>query len=82
MPCINYFNLKQLKKNINKVKHLFFLEDPNINGGIGDLITSFISNNNFSNNHNFKKFVPDEFPACGSPEEVLKYHKLDHLILF
>ena len=81
IPCINYFNLKWLKKNINKTKHLFFLEDHNINGGIGDLITSFISNNNFSNNHNFKKFGPDEFPACGAPEEVLKYHKLDHLNL-
>ena len=22
-----------------------------------------------------------EFPACGTPEEVLKYHKLDHISL-
>jgi len=81
MPCINYFNLKWLKKNIGIVKHLFFLEDHNINGGIADLMISFISNNNFSKSLNFKKFGPNEFPACGTPEEVLKYHKLDHLNL-
>jgi transketolase len=81
MPCINYFNLKWLKKNIGKIKNLFFLEDHNINGGIADLLISFISNNNFSNNCHFKKFGPDEFPACGTPEEVLNYHKLDLLSL-
>ena len=81
MPCINYFNLKWLKKNIGEIKHLFFLEDHNINGGIADLMISFISNNYFSNNFNFKKFGPEDFPACGTSEEVLKYHKLDHLSL-
>ena len=25
----------------------------------------------------FTKFGPNEFPACGTPGEVLKYHKLD-----
>ena len=81
MPCINYFNLKWLKKNIGEIKHLFFLEDHNINGGIADLMISFISNNYFSNDFNFKKFGPEDFPACGTSEEVLKYHKLDHLSL-
>ena len=81
MPCINYFNLNWLKKTIGRIKYLFFLEDHNINGGISDLMTSFITNNNFVNNCIFKKFGPNEFPECGTPEEVLKYHKLDHLNL-
>ena len=70
-----------VKKNIGEIKHLFFLEDHNINGGIADLMISFISNNYFSNDFNFKKFGPEDFPACGTSEEVLKYHKLDHLSL-
>ena len=81
VPCINYFNIKWLKKTIGKIKYLFFLEDHNINGGLSDLMTSFILNNRISKNLIIKKFGPNEFPACGTPEEVLKYHKLDHLNL-
>ena len=81
VPCVNYFNIKWLKKTIGKIKYLFFLEDHNISGGLSDLMTSFILNNRISKNLIIKKFGPNEFPACGTPEEVLKYHKLDHLNL-
>ena len=81
VPCVNYFNIKWLKKTIGKIKYLFFLEDHNINSGLSDLMTSFILNNRISKNLIIKKFGPNEFPACGTPEEVLKYHKLDHLNL-
>ena len=40
-------------------------------------MTSFLTNNKILNNATFIKFGPNEFPACGTPEEVLKYHKLD-----
>jgi transketolase len=81
MPCINSFNKKWLKKTIGKIKHLFFLEDHNINGGFSDLIISFMANNKILNNRVLQKFGPNEFPACGTSEEVLKYHKLDHMSL-
>ena len=81
MPCINSFNKKWLKKTIGKIKHLFFLEDHNINGGFSDLIISFMTNNKILNNQVLQKFGPNEFPACGTSEEVLKYHKLDHMSL-
>ena len=32
VPCVNYFNVKWLKKTIGKIKYLFFLEDHNISG--------------------------------------------------
>ena len=72
---------KWLKKTIGKIKYLFFLEDHNINGGLSDLIISFMANNKILNNQVLQKFGPSEFPACGTPEEVLKYHKLDHISL-
>ena len=81
MPCINSFDKKWLKKTIGKIKHLFFLEDHNINGGFSDLIISFMTNNKILNNQVLQKFGPNEFPACGTPKEVLKYHKLDHMSL-
>jgi len=77
MPCLNNFNIKWLKKTIGKTKHIFFLEDHNVNGGLSDLMISFIKNKKVLNEAIFTKFGLNEFPACGTPEEVLKYHKLD-----
>ena len=81
IPCVNSFNKKWLKSIIGKTKYLFFLEDHNINGGLSDLMISFITNDKILNNQVLKKFAPNEFPACGTPEEVLKYHKLDEFSL-
>jgi transketolase len=81
MPCINNFNRNWLKKIIGKIKYIFFLEDHNINGGMSDLMISFITSNKILNNCFLQKFAPNEFPACGTPQEVLKYHRLDHFSL-
>ena len=54
-------------------------EDHNINGGLSDLMTSYLANNNFTKNRFFYKFGVKNFPACGTPEEVLKHHNLDYL---
>ena len=40
-----------------------------------------MTSNKILNNQVLQKFGPSEFPACGTPEEVLKYHKLDHISL-
>jgi len=78
MPCMNNFEKKFLKKTIGNIKHIFFLEDHNINGGFSDLIISFMTNNEILSNQVLKKIGPDDFPACGTPDEVLKHHKLDY----
>ena len=70
-----------VKKNNRKNQIYIFLEDHNINGGFSDLIISFMTNNKILNNQVLQKFGPNEFPACGTPKEVLKYHKLDHMSL-
>ena len=79
MPCINSFDKNWLKKIIGKIKYLFFLEDHNISGGFADLIVPFMIKNKIFNNQVIKKIGPNEFPACGTPDEVLKYHKIDHV---
>ncbi len=81
IPCINFFNKKWLKKVIGKTKNLFFLDDHNINGGLSDLMISFLIDNKILNNKTFKKFGLNEFPKCGTPEEVLRHHKLDSFSL-
>ncbi len=77
LPCLNFFNKRWFEKKIKNFKNIFFLDDHNINGGMGDLLIAFLVSQNLSKNKNFKKFGFKEFPACGTTEEVLKYHKLD-----
>jgi len=79
IPCINQFKKNWLKKTIGEIKHIFFLEDHNINGGLSDLMLSYFMENNLCKNKSIHKFGVKNFPACGTPEEVLKYHGLDYL---
>jgi len=79
VPCINHFDKNWIRKILGKIKYIFFLEDHNINGGLSDLMTSYLVNNNLAKNKFFYKFGVTNFPACGTPEEVLKHHNLDYL---
>ena len=78
LPCLNYFDKKWLSNKIEKFKNIFFLDDHNLNGGMGDLLISFLAEENLLSNKNLKKFGFKSFPACGTSEEVLKFHKLDY----
>lgn len=78
IPCLNFFNKKWLSKKIQKFKYIFFVEDHNYNGGMSDLMISFLAKNELINNKIFKKFAFEVFPACGTYDEVLKFHKLDY----
>ena len=75
---LNYFNLKWMKKVLNMSKNIFVIDDHNISGGLGDLMNSFIQKNKIGH-FNFHKIGVEKFPACGTTEEVLTFHKLDHI---
>ena len=77
LPSLNYFDRDWLKKKVSKFKYIFFLDDHNINGGMGDLLTAYLVENNLINNKKLKKFGFKDFPACGTYDEVLIYHKLN-----
>jgi len=81
MSCINYFDKSWLKQKVEGHKNIFFLEDHSFNGGISDLMISFLTQNNLIKNHSIFKFGFRDFPACGTYEEVLKFHHLDHVSL-
>lgn len=81
ISTLNFFKKSWLKKKVKKFQYLFFLDDHNSSGGMGDLIISFLNENNLTKNKIIKKFGFRDFPACGTYEEVLKYHKLDYVNL-
>ena len=81
MSCLNYFNKSWLREKIKNFKYLFFLDDHNFSGGMSDLLISFLTENHLTDKKILKKFGFTNFPACGTYEEVLKFHKLDHVSL-
>jgi len=81
MSCLNFFNKNWIKKKIKDFKYLFFLDDHNFSGGMSDLLISFLTENDLTNNKFLKKFGFKQFPACGTYDEVLKFHELDHASL-
>lgn len=79
MSSINSFNLPWLRKKINKHNKILIIDDHNIVGGLGDLLISFLVVNNLIKNKTISKIGVNNFPKCGSKEEVLRHHKLDGL---
>ena len=79
MSCLNHFNVKWFKEKIKNFRNIFFLDDHNFNGGMSDLLISFLNENCLLKNKIIRKFGFKDFPACGTYDEVLGFHKLDSL---
>ena len=77
MSSLNCFNVSWFKNKIKDFKNIFFLDDHNLNGGMGDLLIAFLNENHFLKNKIVRKFGFKDFPACGTYDEVLGFHKLD-----
>ena len=81
-PSLNFFNKNWLQKNLKKIDHIVFLEDHFNKGGFADLMISYLMNEKIINKISFHNQSVNDFPACGTPNEVLKYHKLDAINVF
>ncbi|MEJ2493917.1 MAG: transketolase C-terminal domain-containing protein [Ignavibacteriaceae bacterium] len=77
MPWLNKIDKEWLKKVVKDQKKIFVLEDHSAIGGLGDrLINALVEISEISS----KEFINlglKEYPECGTPLEVLEYHKLD-----
>ena len=81
MSCLNHFNIYWFRKKIKNFKYIFFLDDHNLSGGMSDLLIAFLNENQLLKNKVSKKFGFKDFPACGTYDEVLNYHKLNGIHL-
>jgi transketolase len=91
MPWLNKIDKDWLKKVVTNQKKIFVLEDHSAVGGLGDrLLNAFveigaISGPSLSGKSQtspgqaieFTNFGLKEYPECGTPLEVLEFHKLD-----
>lgn len=68
MPWLNSVDTRWLEEVSAGITKVFVLEDHSLVGGLGDFLLNYLA---------VKKFGVVGLPACGRPDEVLKFHGLD-----
>lgn len=77
MPFLNRIDTEWLKSKTERHWKIYVLEDHSIIGGLGDRLLESLTETGVISGREFRKFGLSEYPECGAPLEVLKYHKLD-----
>lgn len=77
MPWLNRIDDAWLAQIIAPHRRLFVLEDHSSVGGLADFLLPLLHDRGLLEGRTFKKFGVDGYPACGTPVEVLRYHRLD-----
>lgn len=77
MPWLNRIDDEWLKSQTEDYDKIFVLEDHSVFGGLGDQILYSLAKTGGLDGKLFEKFGLDEYPECGTPPEVLGYHRLD-----
>ncbi len=77
MPWLNKIDKDWLKNIVKDQKKIFILEDHSAVGGLGDRILNTLNDIRAINGKEFTNLGLTDYPECGTPWEVLDYHKLD-----
>jgi len=77
MPWLNKINKEWLKEIVKDQKKIFVLEDHSAVGGLGDRILNELVEIREISGRDFINLGLTDYPECGTPWEVLAYHKLD-----
>ncbi len=77
MPWLNKVDSDWLVNSIKNYNKIFVLEDHSVYGGLGDKLLNVLAEQKALDGKDFKILGLDEYPECGTPWEVLEYHKLD-----
>jgi len=77
MPWLNKIDKDWLREIVKDQKKIYILEDHSAVGGLGDRLLNVLTEIGEIANKDFTNFGLREFPECGTPLEVLEFHKLD-----
>jgi transketolase len=77
LPWLNRIDLGWFKENVADCETIFVLDNHFQFGGLGDQILNAAQNGDELRSKKYKKIALTEYPACGTPPEVLAYHGLD-----
>jgi transketolase len=77
MPWLNRVDPAWLRQAVISFHAIFVLEDHAPVGGLGDCLLNALNDAGLTSGRSFVKFGVDDYPACGTPWEVLQAHGLD-----
>jgi len=77
MPWLNKIDLDWIETVTKNYKNIFVLEDHSIIGGLGERILDALADIHHFQGKRFDIIGLDDYPECGTPQEVLQYHGLD-----
>ncbi len=77
MPWLNRVDRDWLAAELDKYQHVFVLDDHASVGGLGDGLLSAGAAMNLLGGRAITKFAVEGYPACGTPQQALRYHALD-----
>jgi transketolase len=77
MPWLNQIDAGWFEQSIAGCKAVFVLDNHSQYGGLGDRVLNTAQNLDGLRSKRIIKFGLTEYPACGTPPEVLAYHQLD-----
>ncbi len=77
LPWLNQIDQDWFKMSVSNCEAVFVLDNHSQFGALGDQILNAAQKLDGARTQRFIKFGLTEYPACGTPPEVLAYHKLD-----
>jgi transketolase len=79
LPWINRADAKWLEETIRPYELVFVLEDHHPSGALMDHLLGLLAagRNHLLAERRLIQFAVEGWPACGTPQEALKYHRLD-----
>ena len=77
LPWLNRTDDEWLIETIGECKTIFALDNHSEYGGLGDHLLNTLMISDKLRHKKVVKFAIAEYPACGTPQEVLSHHRLD-----
>ncbi|MCK5192403.1 MAG: hypothetical protein KAQ71_01250, partial [Desulfobulbaceae bacterium] len=77
LPWLNRVDTNWLEETLADCKTIFVLDNHSQYGGLGDSLLNATMLSNNLHGKRLIKFAIEDYPACGTPQEALSYHKLD-----
>ncbi len=79
LPWLNRVDAQWLEKIVEPYELIFVLEDHHPSGALTDHLLELLaaSRNKPLATRRLMRFAVEGWPACGTPQEALKYHRLD-----
>jgi transketolase len=77
MPWLNRIDPDWFEENVAHCDTIFVLDNHSQCGGLGDQVLNTAQMLDGLRGKKYIKLALDEYPACGTPTEVLAYHGLD-----